>query len=313
VPSNTLIREQAAALGIHGPDDLFGGVVPHAFVATKAISHPLVSPDAAAVTGWDPAFTARAGDSVLAGYSAFSRDDARRAGLRLLANGPLRLKPVRATGGHGQSVARDPAELQRLLAGLDPGEIMSHGVVLEEDLSEVRTFSVGQVKVADLTASYFGFQRLTRNNRGEDVFGGSDLTLVRGDIDALLALQPAHEIRRAIEQARRYDAAVHACFPGFFASRTNYDVALGRDAAGHWRSGVLEQSWRVGGATGPELAALEIFRREPRRMRVHAVGVEIFGDSPEPPPHAIVHFRGTDPRAGRLTKYTTIEPDADPR
>jgi hypothetical protein len=40
--------------------------------------------------------------------------------------------------------------------------------------------------------------------------------------------------------------------------------------------------------------------------------VEIFGASPEPPPGATVHFRGTDPQAGPLTKYTLIEPDVHP-
>jgi uncharacterized protein DUF3182 len=313
VPSCTLTRDQAVALGIRGPDDLFGGVVPHAFVATKAISHPLVAADAAALPGWNPAFAARVGDAVLAGYTVFSQDDARRAGLLLLENGPLRIKPVRATGGHGQSVARDGAELQRLLEGIDRDEVISHGLVLEEDLSEVRTFSVGQVRVADLTASYYGFQRLTRNNRGEEVFGGSDLTVARGGLDCLLALEPTPEVHCAVEQARRYDGAVHACFDGFFASRKNYDIVVGRDAAGRSRSGVLEQSWRVGGATGPEIAALEVLRNDPQRTSVRAAGVEIFGDSPEPPPHAIVHFRGTDPQVGRLTKYTVVEPDVHAR
>jgi hypothetical protein len=313
VPSSTLIRDEAEALGIRGADDLFGGVVPDAFVATKAISHPLIAPDAAALAGWNPDFAAQVGDAVLAGYTVFSHDDARRAGRRLLASGPVRVKPVRATGGHGQTVARDQAELKRLLDAIDPNEIVAHGLVLEEDLSEVRTFSVGQVRVADLTASYFGFQRLTRNNRGDEVFGGSDLKVVRGELDDVPALQPAPEIHCAVEQARRYDAAVRSCFAGFYASRINYDIALGRDAAGRTRSGVLEQSWRVGGATGPELAALEVLRREPERQRVHAAGFEIFGDSPQPPAGAIIHFRGTDPQVGRLTKYTLIEPDADPR
>lgn len=313
VPSITLTREQAAGLGIHGPDDLFGGVVPHAFVGTKAITHTLVAPEAAAVAGWNAAFATQLGDSVLAGCTVFNHDDARQAGLRLLASGPLRIKPVRATGGSGQSVARDPAELQRVLDDIDPGEVISHGLVLEEDLSEVRTFSVGQVRVADLTASYYGFQRLTRDNQGKEVFGGSDLTVVRGEFDALLALDPAPEIRRAVEQALRYDAAVKACFPAVFASRINYDVALGRDAAGRLRSGVLEQSWRVGGATGAEIAALEVFRKQPGRQQVRAAAVEIFGDSPQPPPHATVHFRGIDARAGLLTKYTVVEPDVDAR
>lgn len=313
VPSRTLTGDEAAALGIRGRDDLFGGVVPHAFVATKAISHPLVTPHAAALPGWDPAFAAHAGDAVLAGYTVFSAADASRAGLRLLASGPVRIKPVLATGGYGQSVARDPGELQRLLAGQDPGEIAAHGLVLEEDLTEVRTVSVGQVAVADLTASYFGFQRLTRNNHGDEVFGGSDLTVVRGGWDDLLALDFAPEVRSAVEHAQRYDAAVNACFAGFFASRINYDVVLGRDAAGRARSGVLEQSWRVGGATGPEIAALEVFRREPQRQQVRATGFEIYGDGAAPPASAIVHFDGVDPHVGRLTKHTVVDPDADPR
>lgn len=307
VPGSTLTTQQAAALGIRGPDDLFGGVVPHAFVSTKAISHPLVAPEAAALPGWNPAFATQVGDAVLAGYAVFSHDDARRAGLRLLTGGPVRIKPVRARGGHGQSVARDAAELQRRLEAIDPGELVSHGLVLEENLSEVRTFSVGQVTVGDLTASYFGLQRLTRNNRGEEVYGGSDLTVVRGGFDALPAQGTSPEMQCAIELARRYNAAVVACYPGFFASRSNYDVASGRDAAGRSRSGVLEQSWRLGGATGAELAALEVFRSHPGRDRVRASAVEIFGESPPPPPHATVYYRGTDPRAGRLTKYTLVE------
>ena len=77
--------------------------------------------------------------------------------------------------------------------------------------------------------------------------------------------------------------------------------------------GVLEQSWRVGGATGPEIAALEVLRREPHRMQVRTSGFEVFGDSPDPPPHASVHFRGLDPEVGRLTKYTVVQPDVDTR
>ena len=313
VPSSTLTGEEAAALGIHGPDDLFGGVVPQRFVASKAITHPLVAAGAAAPPGWNAQLAPRLGEAVLAGYAAFTAEDARQAGLQLLAHGRARIKPVRASGGRGQSVAHDAAELQSLLDAMDPDELVTHGVVLEEDLAEVSTFSVGQVRVAGLVASYHGFQRLTRSNDGEEVYGGSELTVVRGDFDALLASGLTAEVRRAVEQAQRYDAAVRSCFTGFFASRSNYDIVLGRDARGRWKSGVLEQSWRVGGATGPELAALEIFRADPQRTRVRAGGFEFFGHSPEPPPDAAVHFRGADPQVGLLTKYTVVEPDVDAR
>jgi hypothetical protein len=309
VPSSTLTLDAARTLGIRTADDLFGGVVPHHFVGTKAISHPLVHPGVAAPAGWNPAFAQQVGDAVLGGYVAFDLRDAREAGLRVLAKGAARIKPVRSRGGHGQSVVRDAGELQAKLDALDAAELQAHGVVIEEALEELRTFSVGQIKVGDLLASYYGCQRLTRNNAGREVFGGSDLTVARGGFDELLSFEPEPHVLRAVEHARRYDAAVYQCYPGFFASRRNYDVLLGRDG----RCGVLEQSWRVGGATGPELAALEVFRSHPQRSRVRASCFEVFGEAPEPPAHASVYFRGTDPRSGRLTKYTVVDPDDDAR
>lgn len=309
VPVDTLTSAQAAVLGIAGPGDLFGGVVPHAFVGTKALTHPLVASAARTVDGWNAEFAERVGDAVLLGHTVFHREDARRAGHALLAHGPVRVKPVRASGGHGQSVVRDAAALQQVLAGLDEAEIAAHGLVLEEDLAHVRTYSVGQLEVGGLLACYHGTQQLTRNNSGQLVFGGSDLTVARGDFAALLARVGDAATRCAVDQARRYDAAVRACYPGFYATRCNYDVAVGRDARGRVRCAVLEQSWRVGGATGPELAALRVLREQPSRARVRARCVEAFGATPEPPAHATVYFRGEDPALGPLTKYTVVEDD----
>ena len=314
VPSCTLTRAEADSLGIRGPDGLFGGVVPEPFIATKAITHSLVTPGAAAPAGWNDGFAAQVGDAVLEGYSVFSREDAQAAGERLLARGPLRAKPVRATGGRDQRVVRDARALREVLEGLDPDELRRHGLVLEEDMEDVTTFSVGLVQVDDLTASYHGVQKLTPGHDGQQVFGGSDLTVARGGFEALLATDLAPDVRRAVEQARRYEDAVRACYPGFYASRRNYDILVGRDAAGRRRSAVLEQSWRAGGATGAELAALELFRAEPGRDRVRTCTVELFGDSPEPPAGATVYFRGVDHEVGQLTKYAMVlEDDVDPR
>lgn len=45
-------------------------------------------------------------------------------------------------------------------------------MVLEEQLEKVTTYSVGQVRVANIVSSYWGTQRLTRNNHGAEVYGG---------------------------------------------------------------------------------------------------------------------------------------------
>ena len=60
VPTDTLSRAQLAALPQVDPNDpLFGGVVPYAFVATKAITHPLPHPGASAPKGWSTEFGKR--------------------------------------------------------------------------------------------------------------------------------------------------------------------------------------------------------------------------------------------------------------
>jgi len=309
VPTSTIVGAgYARSLGIRTEHDLFGGVVPYPFVGTKSITHPLVAPDARAPDGWSAAFGRDVRRAVLDGFSAFSVDDAVRAGRDLLARGPVRIKRALGVGGSGQVVVRDPRALEQALADVDAAEIDGYGIALEQDLADVTTYSVGQVRVDDLVATYCGTQSLTRSNHGASVYGGSALLVARGDFDALLTLDHAPFARRAIAQARVYDEAALRCFPGLFASRRNYDVANGTDAHGRRCSGVLEQSWRVGGASGAEVEALIAFRDDPALAAVHASTTEVYGDGATPPPDAIVYFQGTDARAGPLLKFTSIEP-----
>jgi hypothetical protein len=309
VPNDTLIgAETLRRLGIRSERDLFGGVAPYSFVATKAISHPLVDPRAQSPVGWSHNFARCVGDALLPGFTAFALSDARRAGVELLKQGPVRVKSPRGVGGRGQTVACNRKELEAMLRQLDPAELAVDGVVLEMNLVHVATYSVGQVRMGNHLATYYGTQRLTTNNQGETVYGGSDLTVVRGDYDALLRWDLPPEARLAVMQACQYDAAATREFPGLLASRRNYDVAQGLDAQGQWRSGVLEQSWRIGGASGAEVAALEAFASDPTLTVVHAQTVEHFGTGHEPPLHATVHFHGRDERIGPIAKYTLVEP-----
>lgn len=308
VPTDTLVGAQAAgALGIEGEHHLFGGVVPYPFVATKCISHPLVDDSARVPDGWSDAFAQQVRDAVLFGFAAFTVDDALRAARSVMALGPVRIKRALGVGGYGQTVVEDLAALEAALADADAGEVWRYGISLEQDLARVTTLSVGQVRVDDLLATYCGVQRLTKNNAGASVYGGSDLLLARGDFDALLRLDHSRAVRRAIDQARIYDAAAFRCFDGMIASRRNYDVAQGIDAAGRACSGVLEQSWRVGGASGAEVEALVAFRNDPALRAVCASTTEIYGENAAIPAHASVYYQGIDDRAGPLTKYAAIE------
>jgi len=307
VPSETLSGNEAGRLGIRGANDLFGGVVPHPFVASKTIAHPLAGRDAQRPQGWSEAFPQRVHAVVLPGFTAFARADALKGGQRLLEDGPVRVKHGRGIGGRGQSVAADRAVLARALDAIDPVEFASCGVVMEPSLEEEATYSVGQVWVDGLCATYCGTQRSTTDNSGQPAYGGSDLFIVRGNFAALLEMELDIAMRLAVHRALTFDQA-SAEFPGLFASRRNYDVLRGRDARGRWHCGVLEQSWRIGGASGPEVAALEAFRADARLRAVRARSTELYGAHATPPRGSIVHFHGVDPAAGPILKYTIVEP-----
>jgi hypothetical protein len=155
VPAMTLVgSETLRELGICSEEDFFGGLVPYSFVATKAITHPLVHSGAFAPPGWSHTFACRVKHVTLFGYSAFTLDDARRAGALVLDRGPARVKPTRGTGGQGQNVVSTIGELDLVLAKMDQAEVLKHGVVIEKNLDRVLTFSVGQVRVSDLVATY---------------------------------------------------------------------------------------------------------------------------------------------------------------
>ncbi|MGQ4583480.1 DUF3182 family protein [Lysobacter sp. F60174L2] len=306
IPADTLLDGEARALGIRDERDLFGGVVPHAFLTTKTISHPAVDSAARVPEGWSHALGERIGNAVLPGYSAFTPADVQRAGELLLDLGDIRIKNGDGIGGTGQVAVSDHRQLGEVVAALVPADILRHGVVVEQNLADPVTYSIGCLRVGDWTLAYHGTQRVTADHQGREVYGGSELTVVRGGFDALLKLPLPPEQRTAIEHACRYDEAVAEVYPGFFASRRNYDVVAGYDGSGARRCGVLEQSWRIGGASPAELAALMALRADPALQHVRASCHETYSDEP-PPAGATVHFRGHDARAGMLCKYSLVE------
>lgn len=308
VPTDTVLTPATReALGIRNELDLFGGYADHPFMPTKAITHGLVGPHAQRPAGWSDAVVEHVRGATLPGRTAFSVGDLRIAAQQLgLGRHALRLKPVKATGGRGQTLLADADALEAELAQLDTESLAQFGIVLELHLQDVTTYSVGQLRLPGLTASYIGTQRLTSDRHGEPVYGGSQLLFARGGYGALDALPLGPARRLAVRHAQRYDRAADACYPGFFASRRNYDIAAGTGPDGETLIGVLEQSWRIGGASRAEIAAAEVFAADPACTRIWAETREIFNDSEPAPPDALLTYAGVDPELGRICKYVMV-------
>jgi hypothetical protein len=280
-------------------------------MATKTITHPLLDVASNAPAGWCAEFPRRVAHVVLDGFSVFAKEDVLLAGRKLLESGPVRVKKATGIAGRGQFTANNAAELARALDAMDATELARFGAVVEQNLVDVTTYSVGQMRVADVVCAYYGTQHMTTNNHGAEIYGGSELIVVLDDFEALLALPLPDNIRLAITQARAYDDAATRSFDGFNVRR-NYD-AQGVDAAGELRSGVLEQSWRSGGASGAEVGALEAFHADSSLRAVRAISREVYGETPVLPPNAAVYFSGNDPHVGPLTKYAWTESHDDTR
>ncbi|RZJ94387.1 MAG: DUF3182 family protein [Novosphingobium sp.] len=244
------------------------------------------------------------GDAALQGYTAFTAEDAIEAGRRLLRSGPARVKEVCARASLGQTVVENDAQLVAVIEQQDPRVLADFGIVIEENLVDPETYSVGSLSVAGLEISYVGDQRETTDHKNRAVYGGSRLRSVRGGLDRLTHLGLDAEAVEAIRCAAVFDDAARRAYPSMVLTRRNYDVIAGRDSRGQRRVGVLEQSWRVGGATGAEIAALEAFARSPELTSVSTATVEVYGIA-ETPQDAVIYFKGTDPVVGPMTKYAT--------
>jgi hypothetical protein len=305
IGKETLLIEDALALGIQDEENFLGGAVHAPVIATKAISHPLVDTTSMAPRGWNPEFTNRTAGVVLPGFSAFQVEDAVKAGLALLPGGGVRLKPVIESGGQGQIVVKTADELESALVKLQEHASPERGLVLERNLTEVRTYSVGQVRLLNQIISYVGIQSETTNNLGRTAYGGSTLRCFQGALRDLSGQSLSDDEQSAVGLACIYDAAADSCLPGFLASRRNYDVAVGFDDRGEKLRGVLEQSWRIGGATGAELAAIERFGIDPTLREVRASAVERYGLQSAPEGCRIL-YHGADPVHGPLLKYVMV-------
>ncbi|MEQ7868603.1 DUF3182 family protein [Xanthomonas sp. WHRI 8393] len=304
VPDETLTSEQAHGLGIDDAADLLGGIVPHAFLATKVIGHPLIADHAASITGWNKALATALIPATLAGYTVFSRIDALRALELLLPDGGVRLKLPTGVGGNGQWRIAGAAHLAQVLDSLPEHYLRTHGAVLERNILQPVTHSVGELCLAGVQIAYYGTQCSVRNMQDEEVYGGSSLHVYRGSLEALAATALPSLQQRVVEQACRYDRFITAAYPGLHISRRNYDVVSGDDGQAGPVCGVLEQSWRVGGATPAELAAISSFQDDASLQWVHASTHEIYQG--EPPADAQIYYRAERAGPGPRFKYRRV-------
>jgi hypothetical protein len=288
VPDAPLLRPEASRLGIAGRDDLFGGVVSVRLHHDKAILHPLVGQGAQNNSHYSASFPRAIESAVLPGYTAFSISDAlvgyghlRRAGYE------VRCKDPSQEGGNGQCVIED----ERLLRRLNPTRLANEGIVLEPDISDAVTMSLGHICLGGKTYSYYGYQTTTTLD-GVITYGGTTLTMVRGEFGKLYSQVEDESVRLAICQANTVYEAYSWYDP--ILSRANFDIVQGHDGRGNFLSGVVDQSLRIGGASPAEVLAISALEAEASLDRATAQIVVMWNPTEPPGSQDVLFF--DDPR-----------------
>ncbi|HEY6943117.1 DUF3182 family protein [Dokdonella sp.] len=306
VPDHTLTLAEAARLGIRSELDLYGGVVPYAFVATRAATHPPVSADAVVPQTWSYALARMLASSVLRGYSAFSVMDACIAAKRLLRSGPVRIHCGDAEPAQAGETLYDIDACIEAIEAIPVLELGVRGVVVEHALAEETVHVVGSARIGAQSISYVGTRRAPRIAYGRAVHAGCDLVVVQGDFAALDRVGLDADERAAVLKAAHYDAALAHAYRPSFASRRCYDVVRGRNAHDEVRMGVCGQLWRCSAESPAEVAAMLAFRDVPGLACVRASTCEAIGEV-DVPAGAMVYHRSCDDAGGTVTRYCTID------
>lgn len=286
-------------------ETFFGGIVDHGFMATKLVTHPHLHDNDKLPEGWAEGFAARLKDCVLEGYSVFSHDHAKEAAELLIKKHKIRFKNPYSSGGNDQTVVHSRQALETFLETVSAAE-MAKGLVVEEDVENSTTYSVGQVRLLDQTGSYLGRQYTVDGPDGFPVYAGSRLWVVRGGWDALLLNLQSPISRSIVAKARQYDEAATQHL-GLIASRKNYDVLVGPITETGFRCGVLEQSWRIGGASPAEVLAMEKFAQNRNISAVQAVIREDHGHPRKINADDFVVYSGNDDLGLPLQKIARVE------
>ena len=258
---------------IESEKDFFGGIVPRAYQSTKAIMHPLVSREAACPLGWSHEFSQELVhlELVLPGFTVFNIEDIRTAFNHLYDKGvyQIRLKDPLGYLGMNQFVVTSFQELEQFISDkiVDNEKLQQYGLVVEENLcpEDLKIYSVSFVTVAFHQVQCIGVQRFSQG-----LYAGTDFVIMQTgkyilpELLARVGIFNKEDAQVIIDKALLFRALLNKHIPEIKTARFNLDIVSGIASIYSnstcelvKRFALLEQSFRVGGASAAEIWGLE--------------------------------------------------------
>jgi hypothetical protein len=279
---------------IESEKDFLGGIVPRYHHSTKAIMHPLVSREAACPLGWSHEFSEELVhlDLVLPGFTVFNIEDIRTAFNDLSYKGvyQIRLKDPLGVLGMRQFVVTSFQELEQFISDqiVDNDQLQQYGLVVEENLcsEDLKTYSVSFVTIGSHQVQCIGVQRFSQG-----LYSGTDLVIMQTgkrilpELLAQVGIFNNEDAQVIIDKALLFRALLNKHIPEIKIARFNLDIVSG--IASIYSNGtcelvkrfaLLEQSFRVGGASAAEIWGLEYLLYYPSVDAVCASTYYRYGD-----------------------------------
>ncbi len=295
LPHKPISLEEGRQFGIINPDQIFGAVIEPIY-AEKSIFHKTV-PNAKFVPSKFPhEFATFLNDKgiVLIGYTAFSIEDVEKAyDLITDAGYAVRVKHPLGSSSTKQFRAKSKKQVLDFVRSEEVATLRKFGMILEVNLlnpndkrADVEGFSGGWTQLEGNIYSYLGRQMFAETGT-TDRYIGTRLQMVRGSVDNLGEVADSlvyQDVYRQLEKV----AEATKLLPYLIGSRMNFDFIYGV------REGidgiildespsvyVVEQSFRVGGASGAELVGIEYLKNNHEEASVTAVSRVHYGKEEE--------------------------------
>jgi len=245
IASKTITTANAHALGIHTPDDFYGLAIDNLHHVGKTILHPAINKNTPPF--YQTTFSKRVQTLVLPGITCFSTEDLDSAYQQTSGNGfDLRFKVAGESDGNGQYQIENRDHLMDIIEKEE--QSLSEGVVLEANINDPKTISVGHTKVGEKKYSFIAHQKNSETDKaGQSRYLGAKVTVIPGELDQLLldkslTINEQLAVIKAVGFHRLYQEVFNP-----IASRISYDVVIGLDNHGDILSGVTDITGRVGG------------------------------------------------------------------
>lgn len=283
IPSKPISSADAEKYGIKSSEDIFGGVVEDLLHANKGILHTTLSNTSLHPSGYSQDFPKLIRNAVLPGYTAFSKAEAVEIMkcMNKHGTGSVRLKDPLESDASGQYVITNTIELDNVLSKYSDKNIFENGLVLEANINEAVTLSVGLIIFGNQEYSYFGKQKSVFHN-GRSKYGGTEIAMFRGNFNNLInRVDTGSNLHIAISQTSTVFDAFGTLDP--ILSRANFDVVQGFNNKGEFLSGVTDQSFRLGGASPAEVLAISKLNSDKNIECVNAEVDLIYDPTSKPP------------------------------